>query len=428
MDTIIRATLERPAGGGKQRLLRLAMRYGLSSFGPVVVSGAHFVVSFLFLHAFSRAQFGLFSFLLVVVPFSLSMNGALLGISITSLGRDRATPAQTATHMKASLLFAAATAICVASLLWVVHAALVLAAALGAYGAIMTMRWFARSFSYSQHKPLRVVASDIAYSVIVTGAASALFVMHRLTVPAAALALLGAAALSLLPFGPDYLDRQFRPGSEGSLRAYRSIWREMTRWSFLGVVLTEMTANAHVYLVTLISGSGAFALLAVGALLMRPVSLVYAALPDLERPAMARAISAGNFDHAFRIVKEFRTAVRAMWLVTVLLAGLVLAVFPHLVLKNGYSSHDARVVAALFAVIMLLRAIRTPESVLLQAAGVFRPLAQASVWSSITSILATLVLLFVGGPIVSLGGIIAGEFIMAANVLTLASRWKRSHG
>ncbi len=53
----------------------VALRYGLSAFGPIAVSGAHFVVSIIFLHAFSRTDFGLFAFLLVVVPFCLSLNG-----------------------------------------------------------------------------------------------------------------------------------------------------------------------------------------------------------------------------------------------------------------------------------------------------------------------------------------------------------------
>ena len=53
-----------------------------------------------------------------------------------------------------------------------------------------------------------------------------------------------------------------------------------------------MTVNAHAYLVTFISGPGPFALLAVGQMLMRPASLVQSALPDLERPAMTRAIAA----------------------------------------------------------------------------------------------------------------------------------------
>lgn len=406
-----------------------ALRYGLSAFGPVAVSAAHFVVSIIFLHAFSRADFGLFAFLLVVVPFCLSLSGSLLGVSITSrAARDGIPSAQDmGTHLKVSLLAAGCATFAVAALLAAIHAPLPVAATLGIYGGTMTLRWFARSYAYAMHTPFRAAASDFLYATFVVVGLALLLVFHDLTVLHAAVVLASASVVSLLAFGGSYLGKQFWPGREGALSAYAPIWRDMTRWSLMGVVLTETTANAHAYLVTLISGPGAFALLAVGALLMRPISLVYAALPDLERPAMARAIAAGDTHRALRIVKQFRTAVGAMWVVTVLAAGAILIFFPHLVLKKGYGEEQALIVTALSAAIMAVRAVRTPESVLLQAAREFKPLARTSLWSSVVSLIATLVLLLVVGPIASLGGIFAGEALMTANIIGLSRRWRRAH-
>jgi len=409
-------------------LKQLALRYGLTAFGPISVSGAHFVASIIFLHAFSRAEFGLFAFLLVVVPFCLSLNGSLLGVSITSrVAREGGLSAEElATHLKVALAFAAGATLAVGALLAAIHAPLALAALLGLYGGTMTLRWFARGYAYAMHTPFRAATSDFLYALFVIVALAALLAFHALTVLRAGLVLSTASVLSLAAFGPSYLARQFRPRG-GSFAAYAPIWRDMTRWSLMGVVLTETTANAHAYLVTLISGPGAFALLAVGAILMRPISLVYAALPDLERPAMARAIAAGDHARALRIVKQFRTAVGAMWVVTVLAAGAILIWFPHLVLKQGYGESQALIVAALSAAIMAVRAVRMPESVLMQAARQFQPLARASLWSSIVSLAVTLVLLLVVGPIASLGGILAGEGLMTANILRLSGRWRRAH-
>lgn len=409
---------------------RRAMRYGLSALGPVAVSGAHFVASLIFLHALSRSEFGLFSFLLVVVPFCLSLSGSLLGVSITSLGARSAQAKgdEIGTHLKANLVFAGAAAAAIAALLAAIRTPAALALLLGLYGGAMTLRWFARSYAYAMHTPFRVAGSDFSYAVLVIAPLIALVSLHELTAFRAAVVLTAGALIALVPFGRDYIGRQLRPGSQGSLAAYAPVWRNMTRWSLLGVVLTEMTANAHAYLVTLIAGPGAFALLAVGALLMRPVSLVYAALPDLERPAMARAIGAGDFARAFQIVKEFRRAVSAVWLATIVVAGAVLIFVPHIILKKGYSADQAMIVAAIFAIIMAARAIRTPESVLLQAAHEFRPLARASLWSSIVSLAMTLILLLLGGPVASLGGILAGEGLLTANILTLSRNWRRSRG
>ena len=406
-----------------------ALRYGLSAFGPVAVSGAHFVASIVFLHAFSRADFGLFAFLLIVVPFCLSLSGSLLGVSITSRAARDGVPSahDLGTHLKVSLVCAVAAAFSVTALLTAVRAPFAVAAILGIYGGAMTLRWFARSYAYALHRPFRAAASDFLYATFVVGALIALLALHALTVAHAAIVLASASLLSLPAFGQSYLSRQIWPGRDGALSAYAPIWRDMTRWSLMGVVLTETTANAHAYLVTLISGPGAFALLAVGALLMRPISLVYAALPDLERPAMARAIAAGDAARALRIVKQFRTAVGAMWVVTVLAAGAILIFFPHLVLKKGYGEEQALIVTALSAAIMAVRAVRTPEAVLMQAAREFKQLARTSLWSSGVSLLATLVLLLTMGPIASLGGILAGEGLMTANIIALSRRWRRAH-
>ena len=193
------------------------------------------------------------------------------------------------------------------------------------------------------------------------------------------------------------------------------------------MVLSETTVNAHAYLVTFISGPRAFAVLAIGTLLMRPVSLVLTALPDMERPLMSRALRACEPQRAFRIVKEFRTAAGAIWLATILLAAALLLWFPHLVLKKEYPLGDVAAVVGISAAIMALRSLRTPDSVLLQAAGEFRALAGAGAWSSIVSLVATFGLLMLVGPIAALGGILIGDIVATERTFALARRWRRSH-
>jgi len=409
---------------------RMAVRYGISASGPLSVSGAHFVASMMFLHILSRAEFGSFAFLLVIVPLCMSLSGALLSTSIATAitGSRGLCQDQIGTHLKLNLLFSTLATLAVFALMFTIGASFLLAAGLGLYGGAMTLRWFGRSYAYLTNKPMRAVASDIAYSMLLMGGLTALVAMHKLTAIHAAEVMLAASALSLLTFGSDFLRRLFWPGSAGSILAYGRIWQDITRWSLLGVMLTEMTANAHAYLVTLVSGPAAFALLAVGALLMRPVSLVLAALPDMERPIMARAIVAGDPGRAFRSVKEFRTAAGAVWLLTLLLSGALLLWFPHLILKKGYDETQAIVVVAIWGAIQAVRILRTPESVLLQAAREYRSLAKVGMWSSVVSLAATLVLLLVAGPIASLGGVLIGELLMTASIFSLSRKWKLRHG
>ena len=102
--------------------------------------------------------------------------------------------------------------------------------------------------------------------------------------------------------------------------------------------------------------------------------------------------------------------------------------YPQLVLKPGYDRAQVAIVLALFSAIVAVRALRTPASVLLQAAGEFRPLAHAGLWSSVLSLFASLALLLAFGPVFSLAGILAGEALMAARIQEHTRRWLKNHG
>ncbi|HTQ12691.1 MAG TPA: hypothetical protein VMH86_02355 [Rhizomicrobium sp.] len=415
-----------PASGYRART---ALRHGLTALGPVCISGAHFLASVVFLRALPPAQFGLLSFLFVVVPFCLSASGALLGAPlVTAIKRGGAVDeGEIATYLKANLVVSALAGLAAAAMLALSGAPAAVAAIAGLYATLMAARWFARSLTYVTRGPARPVASDLIYGAVLCLGIAALGFAHRLSLLGGAQVLAVAALCSVPAFGLDYLRRQFAPGA-GSLARYASTWREVARWSLTGVALTELTANAHAYLVTFIAGPGAFAVIAIGALLMRPAALVLSALPDLERPAMARKLAAGDAAGALRSVKEFRTACGAVWALTVLLAGALLMWFPHLILKKGYDEAQVLAVVALSALIVAVRTLRGPESVLLQAAGEFRRLAGASLWSSLTSLAVTFVLLVAAGPVLSLLGILAGDAVMTARIFALSRVWKLRHG
>lgn len=404
-------------------------RYGLSAGGPMATSAAHFIASLIFLHAFAPAEFGLFSFLLIVVPFSLSITGSLLAPSLMAELRRtaRIEDASLATHLKANLVIAALAIASVAALMFESGAGAKPALLLGLYGGAMTLRAFGRTYAYAVKSPFRALFSDLVYSAALIAGLSLLLLTNQLAIVSAAMVLAAAAMISLAAFGASYLAKLMRPGNSGSIMAYGAIWQEWARWAVFGVVLTELTANAHAYLVTFISGPKAFAVLALGSLLMRPASLVLSALPDIERPRMAAKIGKDDAAGAFRTVKEFRTAAVAMWIATIFLAGALLMWFPHVILRKGYDETQALTVFAFWIVILGIRTLRTPEAVFLQAAGEFRALARVSMWSSVTSLAVTLALLLIAGPIFSLAGLIAGDLVMTGNIFSLTRQWKQAH-
>jgi hypothetical protein len=410
--------------------LATAWRYGISASGPVATSGAHFLASLLFVRNLPAASFGLFSFVMVIVPFAMSMTASLLVIPVT---RALSLPAEqralvVASCMKMNLLLTALTMFCVCGLLLAAHAPVLPALLMGMFGGTFTFRWFARCHAFVERRVGVAIASDIIYAVSLMLGLALLALGSRITLSGGATVLLLAALASLLPLGSGFFAEQFAALFTGSLRSYAATFRDLTRWSLLGVIFTELTVNAHAYLVTFIAGPGPFALLALGMLLMRPASLVQSALPDLERPVMTRQIAARDWRALARTAREFGGGLFAVLLVTLLLDAVLLIWFPHLVLKRGYSLHDVVIVTTLSALIMAVRVCRAPPAVLLQAAGAFKQMAGLGIKSSAVSLFATLALLLAFGPIASLGGVLLGELVILIYCRKLVAEWQASRG
>lgn len=403
---------------------RVGYRYGLSSLGPVAVSGAHFIASLLFLRLLGAADFGQFSFLLIVVPFCLSAAGSLLGAPASmTRGKDPVTArAELQTLQKASFFVTAIAGVVVTGLMASSGANPTTAILFGLYGAAYTLRSFARSYANVLGRIEQVALSDITYSMLLVAGLGGLALPHALTMVHAAIVLVLSTLIALVPFGREAAREFLKAATQPVLAAYRPMWRDVTRWSLVGVVFTEMAANAHAYLVTFIAGPGAFGLLALGGLFMRPASLVLGALPDVDQPVMARKIAAGDLKGAFRVVNEFRTAAVAVLAGTVLLAAALVTWFPQ-VLKH-YALNDVVVILIFWVAITALRAIRTPEAVFVMATGGYAKLARISGVSGVVALAATLALLLAFGPIVSLGGVLAGEVVIVAMLFPLTNQWR----
>lgn len=406
--------------------LRTAWRYGVSTAGPVAVSGAHFLASLIFLRNLPAREFGLFSFVMVVVSFGMSLNVSLISVPITRnlvTGEKQTRPI----CFQMNWLVCGGYGGLLAAALLAAGAPLEEALLLGLFAGVFAFRWFARCFAFVQGRNNAAIQSDFVYSLLLIGTLGGLALLRDVTFFLGSAMLLLSGLLALVPFGRDFFRDQFAAIMRGNPKDYWPIFRDLTRWSLMGVALTELTMNAHAYLVTFISGAGVFALLALGMLLMRPAALMQSALPDLERPAMARAIAAKDMALLSRIQRRFLAGLSAAWAGNMLLTAGVLVFIPALVLKKGYPLHQVIIVAVISAVIMAVRTLRVPPAVVLQAAGEFKKLASIGTISGAVSLVATLALLLAFGPIASLGGILLGELVILARVLQMARDWKAAH-
>lgn len=397
----------------------------VSAAGPFAVAGSTFLVTLLLLNALPAAEFGVFAFLLVVTNLGSSLSNALVGapLAVLASGADRTGREAVLTVGSGLALVVGLAAAGCALLLGAGEAAV----PAGLFGAAATFRWNRRGVAFSDLRPELVLRSDLAYAFgLLAPALVALLVAPDLgpVMWGFAFAALIGWAVSASPLGA-------RTGL--TLTGYAAVWREKSRWTLLGVVTTDATANAHAYLVTGIAGPAAFALMAAAMLPFRPVGVMSAALVQYERPRLARAIAAGNLELARAKAGGLRLALLSTWFAGSLLALLFLLPqtgLSGLIFPPEYDPVGLALASLLWCSVWLLRALREAPSALLQGAGAFRPLALASCASALVSVLGVLGLLLLSGPLASMFGLIAGELVFLLGTLRLASRLQKEveHG
>ena len=162
--------------------LATAWRYGLSTSGPVATSGAHFLASLLLVRNLPAFQFGLFSFVLVIVPFCMSIVAALLVLPVnTALGdaarsarpcrsdlpEDDPGPDGAGGHRRYSAFSSSPGRRRRRRCCWRGSA------------RYSTYRWFARCLAFVKGRAGIAIASDLAYAgALVTGLAALMVRRH----------------------------------------------------------------------------------------------------------------------------------------------------------------------------------------------------------------------------------------------------------
>jgi hypothetical protein len=211
-----------------------------------------------------------------------------------------------------------------------------------------------------------------------------------------------------------------------ALRGYGAIWQSQSRWSLLGVTTTEATANAHIYLLTLLADPATVAPVAASALLLRPINVIQNALIEYERPQIGRFLSAGAVNEVARSVRLFRAVLLIIWVGTVALAAAIMLLRPTLIFPASYDLITVRLGVALWAGVSLVILLQVPLNVLLQAGGEFRPLARASVVAAAVSVGGVLIAIALAAPIWTIAAIGLG-WLASMAVVGRAARDFRRH-
>lgn len=403
-------------------------RYLIAGLGPVVLAGTHFLLSFAMLRLETPAAFGTFTFLFVAAQFTVALAMALFGAPLQTIsapeGQDRAQSA-------AAILSAAGVAAAVASLCFGGLASAMMlpgpaALCYGGYTGLMILRWVGRAWAYTYDRPAAPAISDLSYgalTLLAFGGGAYGLQLQPETACYGALAI--GAAGSLLAFGAPYLSSLIVPPTRRTWRSYRETWRSQSRWALLGVVGSEAAANTHVYLVTLTAGAAAMAPLAAAALLLRPLNVVQNALGEYERPQMAQLIADGAHVELRRTMRLFFGVLMLAWLGAVVLAVSVLRLAPHLVFPADYDLAIVSAATLSWMAVSLLILMQVPANIMVQAAGGYRQLARAVIWSSLVNVGAVAVTLVFLAPVWTIAAMALGWLVDLVLVQRAARRqWR----
>lgn len=406
-------------------------RYAVALMGNAGSSGSQFLLSLVLVAKLSAAGFGQFTFLLLLAQFIMAVASALFAAPMASLARDpgRAGRNAWAALSGLQLLFvipAAAVAIAAATL---VDADGLTAPVFALVVVLGCLRQFGRISQYSRSDQRGVAVSDALFCLTLLVGIAVL-----LLAPTAPALLLAFASLALAhAAGIIPLTRQFSalrrsvPGGRdttsaksGLLARYRSIWGEYSRWSLLGVISTEATANAHSYLVTLALGPGGYGAIAASAVLTRPGNVALLALGEFERARLGRLHGLGGDLAGSR--RLFIAAAAFVWLGSALLTAAVLVWLPEMLIERGYDPSAFAIAAWGWLAVLLARCAYLPASTEMQALGAFRELAWPTVIAMPFSIAGTVVLLHYASPSWTLAAIALGQVVAGGLIL---NRYRR---
>jgi O-antigen/teichoic acid export membrane protein len=402
----------------------LAQRFLMAISGSAGVALSSFVVAALLLKTIPPAQFGIYSFIQVIIALGYGISNALFGSPLlVALNRTDYPLAGTAeSYFKANFWISLVASFPIWAIVIYLGGSQTISLSFALSAMLMWTRWFGRSYANAIHEPLRAAVSDACYTVIVLVGATLLFGTDILTLKTVPLLQACGAGLSILSLGRKSLVVQFVGIWRGTLTAFRAGFRDQGRHALVGVITTEGTANAHSYMITLLLGPAAFAPLAASLLLFRPVPLVLLSLTQLERPRISRLLRDKQNRAAWHAIRAFRIAALGFWGANILIAYVVVIFFLEIVIRADYNPRIIIQATLFWCVIMGLRCLRGPESALVQANGNFRGLARVTMVSCLVSLPVVFGMVYFIGAVWSLGGVLMGEIVALILIAKLARR------
>lgn len=388
--------------------------------GGAGVAASSFLATATLLRTESHTGFGLFAFSQVAIALGYGISNALLGapLSVALNAPDKlAVRAIASSFRLVNLLVCAIGGLSLAMVMWRLGASPLESVLYGVSGLVHWVRWFLRSQANAEHRHRAVMHSDGVYSAFsILGVASLWFLSP--SIQGVVSLQLVAAALGCAVIGKSSVSG----GWGGGIRPFAHEFKRNGRHALVGVLSTELTANAHSYLVTLLMGPAAFAPLAAAQLLFRPIGVVIMSITQFERPRLSAMLQAGRVAEALRGGRVFSVVLGVAWLANALLAWLTLDMLMSYFISDGFEPEGLTIAVVLSSLVMALRCIRAPASALMQANSSFKPLSMATIVSGVFSLPIVYVLINTTRVEWSIAGLVFAEMVCVLLILRSARR------
>ncbi len=386
------------------------MRFSVIATGPIATAGANFALALMLIPNSNANEFGFFSFAMVVINLGIGVSNALCATPLSiAWNNHNIAKAELFVQLRSvNLILAVACSVVVATAGLCFSLDMLSWLPISMAAGIAITRWYRRSLEYARLSPSSALASDARYSLT---AISLLALLHCLD----AVSLATAGMLMILSFAATFIGLpvaiDLSKHRKYSLTGYANTWKSQTKWSSIGVLCTELSTNAHSYVIPVLAGPSAYAAISVAMLWWRPSQTLFTALVLSERPKIAKAIGGNLTDEAHRATRMF--TIQCLAIVCANGAGIAAAflIFPRYFIVDGLNSSLVAIMLASFSSVIILKALRTPTSVLCQAKNLFRPLAAASFITAPISVLSVVIALLLVGPHGAVMGVAAGELV-----------------
>lgn len=162
---------------------------------------------------------------------------------------------------------------------------------------------------------------------------------------------------------------------EKSETSILSVFRMENAWSLFTVVVTDIAANAHSYLINVFLGPSAFAPVALASLIARPVGVLLTAAIQLERAKLYKLAVSNMFSELNKYIIRFTLTLSLVVILYSAAAVFILSDFRDEILRGQYDFHFVLICFFLISTVSLAKIFREPIVEALQAVKGYKEIA-----------------------------------------------------